>query len=608
MIQAMDAMVSKKDIFETFSLSSSLANSEPLDVSMARALSSSLLRGHLVEQVGEPLYQELLAEAVGSTEDRWQDVSVEEKRIFSLYHVKRLERYYEKGTSFNPLLGFGVEGSDNEMVTLTEARLRRQSERAVLPVTSDVLADLMHLDVSWTVALRLLTYAKEVHPSHIDPPTELRDRVTGLMTGYRSNGLGSRPWEEALRLYAQSVSNGYDTSLTTHTHALDALWRSGDTFHKVHQTLDKGHQEWVWNALLQVRRRAKEENLSIRGDEGCAYMESLVKGAATAGRWEAAVALLSDMDTTEAETSHRLLVPTAESFVFAMIACHVARNAVFSASLRSLFKLTYTWQSVHSEVLLHYVQSLRHVVRLAPWVGEAVEEIMSKGRLDRLCAVACLQLLSSQHVHTAADKVQLALKCFDSFDANSWSQQPLVRKIELQTVFRCCYIIESRATDGCTLMSQLMSYFVTIFGKDSPEVEWIHDTEVYKLQELTDCNAASDIFRRQITDRPPGRVKFLPMPVRQVRYMYRQVLLRCARRCLDRREGGEFFLDDDTFAEDSEEILSVVQMCVDHAKTLDVEDFASPEVMGELLLIQSLCSTSGEEKKKLAVRATLFCH
>lgn len=606
------AAPSKQAAIDAFLVLARSAN-EPVPAQTFAALSRALVTRQAEQLLGPEAYSNALRQASdgdgeGSVEGRWQGLSAEEAAAFALYQCRRVERYTEKGTAFNTLLGMMVEGSDNAQVAQLEQQMRRH-QHTTLPVSSDVLGDLMHLDVSWTTALHLYHYARELHG--VQPPVELSDRLTGLMTGYRSNGLGSRPWQLALQLYEQVMQSGYDASLTTHTHALDALWRSADSAHKMHNTVSTLHQDWVWERVLRVRDAvAVDRGLRVSGEEGCAYMESLVKAATAAGRWEAAIGVLSDMDLTPSEASHRLLVPSAETFLFAIAACNAVGHASHAAALRALFDVHYTLHSVHSECLLVYLQSLRHVVHLSTDVGAQVERLtMDTVLLDRPCAMACLQLLTSASVRTDRAKCDLARRLFFvHYDSNPWQQQAQARKAELQTVFRCCYLVaaaEPQRELGEALLSSIRAYLVRVFGQHAAEVEWLADTEVYALQTVTSWTDAVAIFDRQVLKRPPEMVKFLPVPLRQAKRMFAEALLRFSRETSTEAD-GDFFLDDDTAearrahgAKVAQDALSTVEDL-----TRDAESEIAPhELLAELLLRRAEGCSGVQEKRAYGVRA-----
>ncbi|EPY33629.1 hypothetical protein AGDE_08188 [Angomonas deanei] len=431
------------------------------------------------------------------------------------------------------------------------------------------------------------------------------DRVTGLMTGYKSNGLGSRPWTEALRLYNTALHSGYETSLTTHAHALDALWRSNDSFQKVHSPVNAAHQQFLLTSAKKIKDEvASLKHLRVAGDEGCNYLESLVKVVAAAGDWESALGVLFDMDATPDGLSHRLLVPTAETFAFAMIACNVKGNATHSYSLQQIFKESYSWRSLHSEVLLTYLQSLRHITRTAPWVGEIVEELVKDGNgLDCPCAIACLQLLSASAVRSETPKARLARTLFDLFDANAYTQQPLARKIELQTLFRCCYVIESREGESGSVMNHIRQYYTSLFGPDSAEVEWIDDTEVYALQSTPSWEKAMEIFERQVMRRPREKVKYLPVPLRQVRWMCCHTLLNCCRSIVADADSDEFLLDDEAHQSETQNALEIVRR-IEHFIKVNIHDqdiSVGAEALSEIKLLGCLHETN---KKKRVATAT----
>lgn len=600
--RAIDAAHTKAatlDLFFLFARSSG----EAISNSSLTALSSSLVKNHVREALGEANYNALREATVGSSDDRWKEVSPEEERCFAMYQRCRLERYEERGTSFNEALGLTLEGSDNNTVSLIEYQIRKRSEDEALPVPTDVLADLMHLDISWSAALRLYEYAKELRG--FDPPVEMANRVMSLMTGYRTNGLGSRPWQEALCLYERVCSSGYDVSLATHTAALDALWRRGDTSHRVHHTLSERDKESIWVQLHTVKDRVQQSGLPIIGEDGCAYMEGFVKAVSAAGKWEAAVAILQDLDITTEDTTHRLLVPTAETFLFTMAACHAAGNASHAESVRALFQLHYTLRSAHSEALLVYLQSLRNTVNTCPTIGEQIERlVMDGGGLDRPCALACLQLLSNSRVHHTISKVTLALALFRVYDANAWPQQPLARKIELQTLFRCCHLISSSARkDGDTLVQSVTSHVERVFGPQSPEWEWLRDTEIYLLHDTSDWEKAVDIYHRLVELRPAEHV--LPIPVRQVRQMVMEALLRSCRKLSDMEDAESFLLDEDQRDTEKQNVFDVAEKCIDIASRLYAESPASVPhaIVSELQLIQGLQTTDQTLRKSLGVKA-----
>ncbi|GET89620.1 hypothetical protein, conserved [Leishmania tarentolae] len=577
---------------------------------------STMLRHNVAAQMGGKAYDAALSDAVGvAKESRWGHVGSAEARGFALYHARRLERYAVKGTFFQEQLGLTLEGADNAIVALTEHQMRKGGDSpGALHVSCDAIVELLHLDVSWSTALQVYTYAKEV--ARVDPPADMTARLMGLMTGYRTNALGSRPWAMALGLYDSLLKSGYDVPLDAHTAALDAVWRSGESFVKPHHSLSPTDRDCMWNALVRIRERVPDTQ--VTGDAGCRFTEALIKAAGAAGRWEAAVQLLGDMDVTLATTSHRLLVPTAESFLFTMASCNAARNAAHASALYKTFSALYTLRSAHPEALLAYLQSLRNVEQLSAHIGSQVEElVMDDKGLDRPCCVVCLQLLSSQRVHTTQEaKWRIAQKLLRMYDSNPWPQQPQVRKAELQTVFRCCHLIaastanNTKATSSaaalCPLLPELRAYLVSVFGRNSCECQWLDDTEVYSLLTTQSWECALSIYQRQVIQRPLARMTDLPIPLRQVRHMFAQTLLRCSRAAKDvEGERDKFLLDEELEAQERDRTIEFLAFAVRTVQDVyeDTGDTASLGIVAELLLHQALCAQRPRERQQLALDA-----
>lgn len=565
---------------------------------------SALLRHNVAAQMGVDAYEAALADAVGVRDGRWSHIEPAESRAFALYQAQRQERYAMKGTSFEEKLGLTLEGADNAVVALTQFQVQKHASRA-LPVAVDVLEELMHLDVSWSSALKVYAYAKEL--ATVDPPAGMTTRLMGLMTGYKTNGLGSRPWRSALQLYETMLRSGYDVGLDAHAAALDAVWRCNDSFAKPHHTNSATEQAEMWTALVRIRENV--DDAQVRGEEGCRFSEALVKAAAAAGRWEAAVRVLQEMDVALADTSSRLLVPTAETFLFAMAACNVAHNAAHATALLHTFSGLYTLRSAHPEAVATYLQSLRHVEHLASHIGSQVEALVMEGRgLDRPCCVACLQLLSSHRVHTTTEKWRLGQQLLRLYDSNPWPQQPQARQAELQTVFRCCHLIAAMhrgasAGQKCPLLPELRQYLTTVFGADSPECRWLEDTEVYTLLTTHSWQHALDVYRRQVEQRAPARIADLPIPLRQVRLMLARALVRCGRAA--HVEDERFLLDEDRQEQNKASVRDYLAFAVSavrsvYAKTSDTVPFG---ITGELLLLQALHSAQAGERQRLAVES-----
>ncbi|RNF12335.1 hypothetical protein TraAM80_00346 [Trypanosoma rangeli] len=565
-----------------------------------KTLSATLLQHHVEDRVGHAAFEKALTDAVGHEGDRWRRLSEEERSTFVNYTCRTTERWAERGSAYNKLLGFSQEGTDNEVV----AKLEYQMRKCGAPVSASSLADLMHLDVTWSTALHLYNFAGELQ-KYAPPPMEMTDRLMGLMTGYKSGIGGSRPWIRALALYQQALVSGYDTTLTTHTHALDALWRSADTFHRVHSPLSSSHQQWVWENALAITQRVQETpRLLLTGDEGCAYAESVVKAFAASGRWSVAVSFLGNMDTSNMDLSFRFLVPTAETYAFAMAACHTAGHAAHGEALWTIFRETYTLRSLHSEVLSILLQSLRHVVRTSPIVGQLVEELVTDGKgLERQATVAVLQLLSSRYVKTTEQRWVLAAKLLDMYDANPWPQQPQARKTELQTVFRCCHLISvMEEPDGKRLLLQLRQHLVDVFGGSSAEVEWLDDTAIYALQVTSNWREAIAIYDAAVDRRKPEQVPYLPIPLRQAKIMLVEALVRS---CMAMKEVDEFFLvDEDTQEADRDAAVTLTQRALAVTRAVFRPDDTFPHhLYAELLLMQALSATTSAQRKSHAVEA-----
>ena len=624
LVNLLRTSTSKAEAAEAFFLVAG-SDKEALTPASVAQFTSALLRHNVAAQMGVAAYEAALADAVGTTADRWSHVEPAESRAFALYQAQRLERYAVKGTYFEEKLGLTLEGSDNALVALTHYQLQKHAANA-LPVPLDVLEELMHLDISWTSALRVYTYAKEL--AKVDPPAGMATRLLGLMTGYKTNGLGSRPWKAALELYDRLVRSGYDVPLDAHAAALDAVWRRGDNFAKPHRCSSADEQAQMWAALVHIRDNV--DDAAVVGEAGCRFCEALVKAASAAGRWEAAVQVLQSMDVTLADTSARLLVPTAETFLFAMAACNVAQNAAYATSLLHTFDGLYSLRSVHPEALATYLQSLRHVEHLVGHVGPQVESLVMPdgddhgggcddgggGGLDRPCSVACLQLLSSQRVQTKTEKWRLAQRLLKMYDSNPWPQQPQVRKAELQTIFRCCHLIaaaadtksSSSSSSGirngvCPLMPELKKYIVSLFGADSPECRWLEDTEIYSLVTTHSWQYALTVFARQVEQRPPERIADLPIPLRQARQMLAQALVRCGRAAHANDE--QFLLDEDRQEQDKAAVHAYLALAVRKVREVYATsaDTVPRAAVGELLLLQSLHTTAAGERQRLALEA-----
>ncbi|KAG5502033.1 hypothetical protein JKF63_04310 [Porcisia hertigi] len=619
LVQYLHASTSKAESAEAFLLLAR-THREALTPSTVAAFTSTMLRHNVAAQMGLQTYEAALADAAVAAEgSRWGHVDAAEARAFVLYQARRLERYAVKGTCFQEQLGLTLEGADNSVVVLTQHQIRKNvASSGALPVSCDVLAELIHLDVSWSTALQVYRYAKEL--THVDPPADMTTRLMGLMTGYKTNALGSRPWEMALELYDGLLESGYDVPLDAHTSALDALWRSGESFVKPHHSLSPADRDCLWNALVRIRERVSDAQ--VTGDAGCRFTEALIKAAGAAGRWEAAVQLLTDMDVTLATTSYRLLVPTAESFLFTMASCNAAQNAAHASALYESFSALYTLRSAHPEALLAYLQSLRHVEQLSAQIGPQVEALVMDGKgLDRPCCLVCLQLLSSQRVHTRqVEKWKIAQQLLRMYDSNPWPQQPQVRKAELQTVFRCCHLIAAAvasnsklstaagAAASCPLLTEWRAYLESVFGRDSPEVQWLEDTEVYSLLTTHSWEHALSIYRRQVTQRPPARVTDLPIPLRQVRHMLAQTLLRCACPATAGAAAAteeKFLLDEDEEAQERAKTIDLLAFAIRTVREAyaGTGDTVPHSVIAELLLHQALHAPCVRERQQFALDA-----
>lgn len=558
------------------------ADGESPTASTFKTLACILLQRHVEERVGRTEFQKLMEASTGTTDERWSTFTEEERTSFTNYLARATERWAERGSSFNKLLGFTQEGADNELVARVEFQMRKSG----VAVLATSLTDLMHLDVSWSAALHLRNFAKSMHPSII-PPVEMTNRVMGLMTGYKTGLGGPRPWIHALSLYQETLASGYDTTLTTHTHALDALWRSADTFHRIQCTVGSAHRQFVWEKALSVCGEVSKTKLVVSGEEGCAYAEGVLKAVAAAGRWSTAVSLLANLDTTITQMSFRSLVPTAESYAFVIAACHATGHSAHGEALWTIFRGTYTPRSLHSEVLTILLQSFRNVVKISPVAGPLVEELVTDGKgLERTAVVACLQLVSSRYLVTKEPRWRLVSNLLRLYEANPWPQQPLARKAELQTVFRCCHLVAAvEGFNGKRVLTELRQRLVKVFGSSSAEVEWMDDAAIYALQTTTDLKEAIKTYDTVVGQRNPENVPYLPIPLRQAKVMLVEALLRC---CKILQDGGELFLlDEDTQEVERDAAVSAMKESVLRAKQIYRCDDTFPHhLYAELLLIQ----------------------
>lgn len=611
---AIQLATNKTDAVEAFLLFAQSSN-EKLSAQMLTTVCASLALLHTKKQLGKPLYDSIFADAENNDGgERWKGLSQEDAHTLALYHSRRISRYAEKGTSMDYSLSRAVEGSDNSAVGSILHQIQKCVGTSISSAPLTALADLLYLDVSWSKALEIIQKAKDLGGTSVPLPVEMTDRVTGLMTCYKTDGIGSRPWELALRLYKGAVASGYSTTLATHAHALDALWRSGDSFYKKHHSISKKHKEWVWMMVQKVRRNVKDAGLSITGDSGCAYMESLVKVACTAGRWDTALRVLSRMDFTEI-VSRRLLLPTPETLLFAMAACNCARHKTHSEALLKVFEAHYTFGDGHSESLFVYLQSLRHLL-LFPGhhIGSIVEKIVDckKRTLSRPCLVACLQLLCSQTVRTKTHKEKLAVRLFEMYDNSVWLQERVPRKVELETVFRCCHLIalsEKRVSDegDRNLLSVVRTRIRAVFGCDSEEEQWLNSTEIYVLQHPEDWQHALQIFNRCVGNQK-SPAESLPVPLYQAKYSLLHALLYCCRRLSATEEGDEasVFLEEDEQCRQSQEISSVVDIAVDKAHELFPRGDFPHEIAGDLLLLKAAHVSDTSEKKAALAKALQY--
>ncbi|KAH9577685.1 hypothetical protein LSM04_007213 [Trypanosoma melophagium] len=554
-----------------------------------QTLAVTLLQHHVEEQIGYDTFQKSLADAIGTENDRWKNLSEEERSAFVNYTCRKNERWVERGSSFNKFLGFSQEGADNEIVTQIEYQMCKSG--AIISAGS--IGDLMHLDISWSTALHLYNYTGSLY-HNIPPPIEMTDRLMGLMTGYKTGLGGSRPWKHALKLYEQALNSGYDLTLTTHTHALDALWRSADTFHRTRSTISSSQQNFIWEKAIEIIQRVSDTKLLIAGEEGCAYAESVVKAFAASGRWSMAVSFLGNLDISSADTTHRSLAPTAETYAFAIAASLSAGHASHGEALWILFRDTYSLRSLHSEVLLLLLQSFRHVVRTSPIIGSIVEELVNdKKGLERTITVACLQLLSTRYVRTVMQRHVLAMKLFDMYDASPWPQQPTARAVELQTVFRCCRLISSLSgeTDGAALIAHVRGRISSVFGPAAVECQWLEAAAVH--DPLAALRPSSSLAA------PDGRP---PVPPRQARAALLAALRRAAN--TPAADAASPLIDEDAQEDARGETANAVRGALAVANALYTTDDTFPHrYCAEMLLIQAKSATKVSERKKLALEA-----
>lgn len=604
-MKAIELAESKQDAMEAFLL---LAEStdEKVNERMLTSLSTSLVVLQAKALLGDAQYKEVLEDARGSSTDgeRWEGLTREEEKTLALYHSNRLLRYAEKGTTFDSVIGRTVEGKENSEVLRILHQVKKSVGDSIVSAPLSVLTDLVHLDVSWIVALRVYNEAKRLLPPEVSPPTEMTDRVLALMTAYKTDGIGSRPWEMALELYHTTMQSGYTSTLSTHTNALDALWRSGDSFHKKHVTLSEEHRQRVWKILQEIRSNVEKSSLRVAGDHGCAYMESLVKVASTVGRWEATLSMLAEMDLSRESTSVRLLVPTPETLLFAMSACNCAKRKTQSEGLLKIFQAHYHLGQPHSEVLLVYLQSLRHILHFPSHdVGQIVEDVVQRRNktLSRPCIVACLQLLSSSTVIVKkTSKESLAMQLFEWYDNSVWLQEAVPRKVELETVFRCCYRIAASSFQRSShnpLISTIRHRIRRIFGTGSVEEQWLDATEVYALQETEDWQQALAIFQRHFPSRTGN--SSLPIPLFQLKQELLRALLRCCRKLSLTVDGDDtaFFLDEDERARQAEEVIAIATLAEEKALELFPQEDFHYEIMAEILLLKAAHTDNAEKRQ-----------
>lgn len=604
-IQAIQNSTSKADAVESFLLLAQSSNAK-VNQRAINATCSTLLLLHTQHQMGKELYDKAISDAAFGEEsggDVFHGLSPEEEKCIALYHSRRLVRYAEKSHSFDPHLSRLVEGGDNSSALKLEHHIGQSFGVSTVSTSCSALLDLMHLDISWGVALRLCQRAQQQLGADVHPPVEMADQLMGLMSGYRTDAIGSRPWRDALQVYDNVLNSGYTTSLTTHTRALDALWRSGDSFHRSHSHLSLSHRNLVWRMIQRIQSNVDVAKLNISGDEGCMYMESLTKAVAATGHWDAVLQILSDMATTSDELSYRLLIPTPETYLFAMASCNAQGHQTHSAGVLKLFESTYNFTHPHSEALLVYLQSLHHVIGLCSTVGGIVERVieLKKSTLSRPCIIACLQLLSSRKVETASSKEKLGLQLFDMYDSTRWPQEPLVRKIELQTIFRCLYLINAEAkSEGAALhcIERVREKIRSIFGSSSTEEKYLDGTAVYDLLTTDDWKHALRIYEAYSSD------KDSPIPLYQLKHTLLDALLRsCRKLSVSVNEDVAFLLDEDEQMKQSDSVRQIVELA--KRKALDLFPMMDypQEIMAELFLLGAAHAEGRSEKKTYLAQA-----
>lgn len=585
---------------------------EKLSEAMLSALCFSLIKIQAKKLLGERQYGEIIKDAsTCNGGERWSGLTSDEEHCVALFHCKRLIRYGEKGGSFDKELQRTVEGKDNENANRILYHIRKAVGNSISVSPIAALTDLMYLDISWPVAQRIYSTCKELNPANLEPPMEMIDRLMGLMTCYKTNNVGSRPWSLALQLYEHALHSGYNTTLATHTHALDALWRSGDTYQKQYSSLTDSHREWIWKEVERVQSNVKAANLRISGDGGCAYMESLIKASGAAGKWEFVLSLLSEMELSVEDTSSRLLIPTPETLLFAVASCNSVRHKTHSEGLLRIYEAHYSFSDAHSEALLVFLQSLHHLLRFPDSnVGSIMDRIwMAKNEtLSRPCILAFFQLLSSQKVVTKETKTCLALELFKLYDSSVWLQEPLPRKVELETIFRCCYLIEvgKSPLDSTSLIHGVRQRLQSVFGPSSMEEEWLNQTEIYALQRVDDWQRALGIFERCFSSTVNRNDS--PIPFFQAKQSLINAILRSCRGVSLCNDGNDtsFLLDEEERVQQCEEVEQIATVGVEKAVELFPGGDCLQETIGELLLLHAAHTKNSTKKKGLLDRSLKY--
>ena len=283
------------------------------------------------------------------------DETSEEFRAFAKALAKNRERTHRRGSG------------DRRDHPLVMEFLKAQERSGVTPRVTTINA-LSEFRINWHMALQLLRYADE--RLHTVPMVETYDRAIEICAIEAKSVSSGRQglWRYALKTLSAMLDKGVEPTLDTYRHTALALCysveagsnpttASGDAAKDDASTSPSGPASLLSPATPRLWRQASQlfslvahssqsdKGLRIVGERGAVLLEQLSALSLRCMNWSMALSVLSKMDVGPIPT-YRLLVPSADTYVYLMATLLRTRKLTMAFAIRTLFLQTYRFTDV----------------------------------------------------------------------------------------------------------------------------------------------------------------------------------------------------------------------------------------------------------------------